>query len=154
MLVKTFGRTFHIRCDFERGHIFRLFKNGYKQIGLSIDDTGFYQITLNNKKVRVHRYLYEQYHNVTLHRRQRVTHINGIKTDNRIVNLRAKKQLSDCITSRYKGVSWHRNKWTARIHYKGKLEYLGLFINEENARDAYITRAKYLNDNYGCNYNY
>ena len=41
-------------------------------------------------------------------------------------------------TSGYQGVSWHkeRNKWQAYISHHGKIQYLGLFQNAEDAAKA------------------
>ena len=47
-------------------------------------------------------------------------------------------------SSKYTGVSWHKasEKWRADIKKSGKKVYLGLFKNEEDARDAYIEAKK------------
>jgi len=44
-------------------------------------------------------------------------------------------------TSGYKGVSWDRGKWTARITKCGKLYLLGAFDNKEEAALAYNKKA-------------
>lgn len=71
-----------------------------------------------------------------------IDHINGVKSDNRIDNLRSCTKSQNMAnvgkrsgtSSSYKGVSWHKryNKWTvaARIH-------LGNFDSEEDAAKAY-----------------
>ncbi len=42
-------------------------------------------------------------------------------------------------TSKYTGVSWHKqsNKWLAQFRENGSVKYLGTFETEEEARDAY-----------------
>jgi len=81
-------------------------------------------------------------------------HQNGNGLDNRRCNLRP------CIssqnhqnqkpirggTSKYKGVSWHKNagKWQAHIKYYGKSKNLGYFSSEIEAAKAYNRAAKEL----------
>jgi hypothetical protein len=78
-----------------------------------------------------------------------IDHINGIKTDNRIENLRlVTHQQNSFNRSRLnaKGYSWNKvaQKWQATITANGKNKYLGLFANEEDARKAYLNNVKNL----------
>lgn len=54
-------------------------------------------------------------------------------------------------SSRYRGVSWHKQhqKWQARIRYKRKSFYLGLFNHEEDAARAYNRKAHEFNTQFG-----
>lgn len=80
---------------------------------------------------------------------KQLDHINGIKTDNRIVNLREVTSLENCknlpkklgATSKHLGVSWHRRdkKWQASIKVGSKSIYLGYFDSQE---EAYAARKK------------
>lgn len=73
-----------------------------------------------------------------------VDHINGIKDDNRIANLRiatrslngANRPKQKNNTSRCKGVYWHKKaqKWMVSIQVDGKQIYRGLFEDWELAR--------------------
>jgi hypothetical protein len=74
-----------------------------------------------------------------------VDHINNIKTDNRVDNLQlttarynSSKDKKGC-ASKYTGVSYHKSssKWMATIYIKGKRNYLGSFISEIAAGEAY-----------------
>ena len=79
--------------------------------------------------------------------RDQVDHISGVKTDNRIANLRdvsrtenlrnAAKQSNN--TSGVCGVYWHKNsgKWRGLIRVNGKLQSLGYF---EDFGDAVVAR--------------
>ena len=93
---------------------------------------------------------------------QHIDHINGVKDDNRIENLREatsqqnnfNRKPNSNSTSNYKGVCWHkqRKKWLAQHRYKGKLYYLGLYETEEEAAEAYRKATEHLHKefaNYG-----
>ena len=47
-------------------------------------------------------------------------------------------------TSKYKGVSWekNRNKWRTQIKINGKNKNLGYFISEEQAHEIYQNALK------------
>jgi hypothetical protein len=77
-----------------------------------------------------------------------VDHINQIKTDNRLENLRwasksenkrNKNKQKGCYSSIYKGVYWakNKNKWDARCCINYKITFLGLFDDELDAAKAY-----------------
>lgn len=82
-----------------------------------------------------------------------IDHINRIKTDNRIENLRAatqteqncNKDKTKANTSGYKGVMVvGPNKFEARIQYQRKLYHLGTFSSAESAYAAYCKKASEL----------
>ena len=83
-----------------------------------------------------------------------IDHINGIKDDNYIENLReatnAENQWNrtkrDNNTSGFKGVCWNKaaQKWQAQIRINNKVKYLGLFDSPEEAYAAYCKAAKEL----------
>ena len=87
-----------------------------------------------------------------------IDHINGIKTDNRIANLRIVtcsqnaqnkaiyKTKSGLPRSGFKGVHWIKesNKWRAAIGHNCKTINLGLFSDPEIAFLAYQQAAKEL----------
>jgi len=80
-----------------------------------------------------------------------VDHINGNGLDNRRSNIRLSTYSHNSAnmkkyegTSKYKGVSWMKNKksWLAQINSKGKHWYLGRFKNEEDAAIVYNVAAQ------------
>lgn len=74
-----------------------------------------------------------------------VDHINGIKADNRIANLRlatpTQNQYNKAGTGTYaKGVTWRNRKdkpWQAKIRVDGVRIHLGSFVTQDEAAEAY-----------------
>jgi len=83
-----------------------------------------------------------------------VDHINHNGLDNRKANLRPATRAQNNynriaikrknVSSKYKGVAWNKdkNKWRARIHFNGKLIFLGYFKDEIQAAKTYDEAAK------------
>lgn len=82
-----------------------------------------------------------------------VDHINNIKTDNRIANLRFAtrsenkqnliKAKSDNISG-YLGVSKNGNGWSAKLHLSGKITRLGTYKTPQEAHTAYVKAKREL----------
>lgn len=78
-----------------------------------------------------------------------VNHLDRIKHNNVVTNLEwsdgreqtSHRFLTSKKTSKYTGVSWHstNQKWVAQIQISNKKKTLGYFLNEEDARDAYLS---------------
>jgi hypothetical protein len=110
------------------------------QIAGSIHPQGYRFICVKNKSYGAHRlawlYIFGEMP------KNQIDHINGIKDDNRIVNLRqvshAENQQNKQST---KGYSWHKKRqvWEAYIRINGKKSTLGYFQKEE---DAQLARLK------------
>jgi hypothetical protein len=75
-----------------------------------------------------------------------IDHINTVKTDNRLENLRILSNRENIslrfnknnTTSKFRGVTLHNNnKWLARIRINGKQKYIGTFTSELEAGQAY-----------------
>lgn len=84
-----------------------------------------------------------------------IDHINGIRTDNRISNLRTATSAENLQNMRYArshsshgflGVTWHEQnmRWVAQIARDGKHFYLGSFQTVEEARAAYLGAKKVI----------
>lgn len=85
---------------------------------------------------------------------EQVDHVNGIRTDNRLCNLRLvsaahnlqnqRAARSNNRTSNSLGVSFHkaRAKWRARITVDGVEIHLGLFDTESAAHTAYLSAKR------------
>ena len=118
----------------------------------TVNSNGYVQIAIDGKKHLAHRlawlYTYGCWPN------KEIDHINRIKTDNRIANLRdvsraenewnSGKQVNN--TSGYPGVYWdkRRKKWHTRIKVYGKNVHLGLFDTLEAANAAYMAAKEKL----------
>ncbi len=87
-------------------------------------------------------------------RGKQTDHRDGNGLDNRRVNLRIcshqenlyNRRKHKQMTSRYKGVSWHKRdkSWRAQIRDRGKVTHLGCFDNEEDAAQSYNRKATEL----------
>jgi len=83
--------------------------------------------------------------------KNQIDHINNIRDDNRIVNLReatcaengSNKKIRIGGTSKYKGVSWHKVNvcWESRLTVNRKTIHLGNYDNEQQAALAYNKAA-------------
>ena len=79
-----------------------------------------------------------------------IDHINGIKNDNRISNLREASQVENCqnmaISRRnstgFQGVSAFGDRWKATISHCRNTKHLGYFSTPELAHAAYISAKK------------
>jgi hypothetical protein len=118
-----------------------------KQIAGSKDSYGHVQIQIDKKIYAAHRLAWLYVHGKLPD--YVIDHINGVRDDNRIKNLRdvtilenaqnIRKPLSNN-KSGYLGVSFHKatNKYAANIRVNNVQYYLGVFDTPEKAYDAYI----------------
>ena len=107
---------------------------------------GYIRIYINSKRIMAHRLIW-MFHNGDIPVGLDIDHINGLRNDNRIENLRvATRCQNQCNRpkfknnkSGYKGVylDKSRNKWRARITVNKKVNHLGLFDTPEEARIEY-----------------
>lgn len=121
-------------------------RRGVKENAFSrcVDSCGYLHMTIFGKSYRLHRLAWLYAHGKWP--RGRIDHINGIKTDNRLSNLR------ECIagenarnvrrrkdnTTGVTGVTWCKQtgKFRAQIHYMGKTRPLGRFDSFVKAWEA------------------
>ena len=104
----------------------------------------------NRDRKRIHQLVGEAFFNVKSNGKDIVIHhINNNKSDNNVVNLEVTTQRDNCIThakktSKYRGVCWCKQikRWKAQLMVNGKIEYLGVFKNEEEAYAVYLKRLK------------
>ena len=85
-------------------------------------------------------------------------HINGVKNDNRWLNLRQATRSQNQHnqgknsknTSGFKGICWHKNakKWHAQITHMNRKIHIGYFTTPEAAHQAYIEAAEKLHGDF------
>jgi hypothetical protein len=129
---------------------------------------GYLPAGFNGKSFQQHRLLWKVFKG-EIPPENTIDHINGVRHDNRLTNLRlgtvqqqnqntSKHKRRALIQSQYRGVCWNikSKKWKVKIRHpilktnsgkQGKLIHLGLFVNEEDARDAYVKKALEFNRN-------
>lgn len=141
--------------DVRSGLVYRKTQKGWRVIGTK-DDEGYLNAMIKGKKYRIHRLAWFLYYGKwpELH----LDHVNRIKTDNRVENLRecddylnaanTPKMNVNNSSSKYKGVGKHKGKWRARIKHYGKRIEIGHFATEEEAFEAYAEKAKELHGKY------
>lgn len=143
--------------DYKDGKLFWNIRKKSIQIGDRVGGihkhTGYRRLQLDKKTYLEHRIIFLFHHGYLP---KEIDHINRIKTDNRIQNLREctrnqnhmnlNKQKTNCgkgCSSKYKGVSWNKNakKWSSIIKTNYKSIYLGYFDLEKDAAEAYNRKA-------------
>ncbi len=114
-----------------------------------IDNIGYRVIRINGSNFKAHRGVFALYYGRSP--TDELDHVNGVRDDNRICNLR------ECSTSQnnanrtlcnnsagLKGVSICREGYGARIHYNGKRHWLGRFDTADAVHVAYCAAARTL----------
>lgn len=149
MLTKN-ELALRLRYDPASGHFYwinpasRAVKPG--QLAGRKTNNGYRQIMVENVRYQEHRLVWLWVHGTFPE--EEIDHINGIRDDNRVENLRAatKAQNQQNIGSArrhgksgFLGVSYHAgNRWRAQIRVDGVKYYLGLFPTPEAAHAAYV----------------
>lgn len=119
------------------------------------DNNGYKLVILRNgikpKTIRVHTLVAQSFlKHENNNRKLVIDHIDNDRTNNHINNIQIITQRLNCSkdkknkSSKYTGVHFCKtsNKWCAMIRFNGARKNLGLFKNEEDARDSYV---KFLN---------
>ena len=108
-------------------------------------NTKNYYVVNNKSEVRLHRLIINS--NNYKENKLQVDHINHDTLDNTRENLRMVSQTENQYNRKStKGYTWNKiaNKWVASIRINGKRKHIGLYTNEEEARNAYLeAKEKY-----------
>jgi hypothetical protein len=110
---------------------------------------GYRRIRINGRDYLAHRLAWLHVHGVWP--TEMLDHINRVRSDNRIANLRPadralnarNRSMQSNNRSGINGVSWHQpgQKWIARIGFAGEMKYLGSFTTIDAAEQAYKAAA-------------
>lgn len=147
--VSDLGRVKSLSRTITKGNITYVTKD--KILKQSVDSVGYPCVNLSDykkqKTFRVHQLVAIAFFNHLPNKYDGliVDHIDNNKLNNMTTNLQLitnrKNSSKDKKnkTSKYTGVSWHKqsNKWLAQFRENGRVKYLGTFETEEEARDAY-----------------
>lgn len=135
----------------ETGELFRIFKCRIKKTG-SLNTLGYIQTRFLGRYCLVHRIVWVIYYGKNPS--NQIDHIDGVKCNNRIINLREathqqnqfNKTHNKNSKSEKRGVHYDKeiNKWVAQIVWNGKNTKLGRFLTKEEAILAYQEKAKEL----------
>ena len=142
----------HLRNSFtyfpETGELIR---NKNNKLVKSMDSYGYIQVSFCKKMYKSHRIIWAIVYGEFP--KGQIDHINGIRHDNRIHNLRDvsqqqnsfnKKKKTKTNKSGYRGVCWNKKskKWQSSISVDGKNIYLGVFESAEIAHQSYLDAKK------------
>lgn len=115
-----------------------------------MNDRGYVAVNILGSSHKAHRIVWALYYGEEP--KSVIDHVNGIRSDNRIENLRladksknsANSKIRSDNTSGCKGVHYYkaRKQWTAYVNYEGRRVNLGYFDLYEDAVLARLTAAK------------
>ena len=106
--------------------------------------TGYRQVGINNKQYKYHRLVYFIHNDDwDIHdtcRDNSIDHIDQDKLNNNIENLRVVTHSQNMWNRDVKGYCFNKasGKYRAQIVVDGKNKYLGEFVSEDDARNAYL----------------
>jgi hypothetical protein len=110
--------------------------------------TGYRIVTINTKPYLYHRVVYfihnQEWDIHNSCQDNSIDHIDRSPLNNSIENLRVVTQQQNQWNRDVKGYYFHKatGKYMARINVNGKDKYLGRFVNEEDAHQAYLEAKK------------
>lgn len=110
-----------------------------------INKKGYRIIKINGNPYKAHRLIWA-YHYESIPSNLQIDHINRIKHDNNIENLRLVTSQENNWNTNAKGCSQRKKskRWQAYIQVNDKLKHLGFFDNEEEAHQTYLNaKAKH-----------
>jgi len=117
-------------------------------VAASVNSLGYGRVKVAGKTFGAHRVAWALHYGSmpALH----IDHINGVKTDNRIANLRlatrSQNQMNRGSATGHKGVTWSsaQGRWLARCAVGGRRHHLGYFETLPAAIAAYKRAASQL----------
>lgn len=145
-----------VRADFETGRLFALTRGRGRLPGDVLpcrqNSRGYATIQVAGAaRMLVHRVVFAL--SIGCWPEGIIDHINRNKLDNRLSNLRLASESENNVnkpglerTSRFKGVSWHRQskRWRAQTKFAGRKIHIGSYATEHEAALAYDSRVRVL----------
>jgi len=139
-----------VMFDYKNGQLIAKTKSKFREIGDvvgSLNSNGYLVASVKSKIHRVHRLIFLWHHGFMP---EQVDHINGVRCDNNIQNLRqatsSQNNQNRKATSKsgFKGVHWHKQskKWVASICMNRKSVHLGSYATKEDAAKVAIDARK------------
>ena len=124
----------------------------------SLDErTGYYRIHINSKLYKTHRFIFLYHHGYLP---EFVDHIDNIKLNNKINNLREATKSQNCMnqkvstrnTTGIKGVMWHKRdkKWYVQIRVNSKCHSFGYYDDKELAELVAIEATNKLHKEFSA----
>ena len=110
----------------------------------TLNKDGYRQVRINYKHLQYHRVVYfvhnENWNIYDSSMDNQIDHIDRNPLNNSIENLRVVTHPQNMWNTDCKGYSFNkaRGKYVARIKVDGKHKNLGYFVNEDDARNAYL----------------
>ena len=118
----------------------------------AVDHKGYLRIQIGGRKYAAHRLAWIYVHGHWPP--DQIDHMNGVRSDNRIANLREATnaengqnlKLKKSNKSGFRGVTWDKGRkaWCAQLMHKRKQNKLGFFSTPEEANAAYLAAKKEL----------
>lgn len=147
----------NFQYDPNSGQVFRLYPSGRCRTVGYVGDYGYIRVNYNDTQVAAHRIAWVL-HNGSLPSGV-IDHINGIKSDNRICNLRDvtdqvngenRRHAYSSSKTQVLGVSWHKamGKFRARVRSQYKVVHESYHDTIEEAQAAYLKAKRLLH--FGC----
>ena len=128
--------------DSETGIVYSKYNRIINSICNGVRNKGYINIQIYSNKnrytLRAHQFAWYYIFKECV---ETIDHINGIKNDNRICNLRAiTHQQNQWNQINSKGYRWNKisKKWSSKIRVNKKDIYLGSYNTEQEARSAYL----------------
>lgn len=126
--------------DPETGNVYKI-----TQLGANVDSNGYINVKLDGFTHKVHRLIWE-YKYGPIPEGMQIDHINGVRNDNRIGNLRLATRLQNSQNRKKRtdnssgatGVTYNKSTgfWVARIGIDGERVYLGSYRSKEEAQEV------------------
>ena len=119
----------------------------------SLSESGYLEIRIGKRNFRAHRMAWAVVQGAWP--TMQIDHINGVRNDNRIANLRLATRSQNAQNLRkamsnsshgFLGVKKNGNRWNASINLEGEYIYLGCFKTPEIAHSAYLKAKRDIHE--------